>query len=151
MANAAPPMAELASWSERVSPIAGRPRGDVHAHERLERGAQVLAERRPRDLRGAQVGLGQQRYVLERPRAGEALAIEGRAALQVGELCSQRRGVGHGRTLADAATTGREGGGAAHNARRAARWAARCRDASEESAASAGGEVRSLRGSCVYL
>ena len=75
--------------------VPGRARGDVQAHERLGRRAEVLAERRSRGLRCAQVGLGEQWDVLERPRAREALAVEGRAALQIGELCSQRRGVGH--------------------------------------------------------
>ena len=105
MAKAAPPMRRVGLVVGAREPdghrVAGRPRGDVQAHERLARGAQVLAERRPRGLRGAQVGLGQQRDVLERTRAGQALAVEGRAALQVGELGSQRRGIGHARTLAD--------------------------------------------------
>ena len=81
--------------------IPGCPRRDVQAHERLGRRAKVLAEGRPRGLRSAQLCLGQQRDVLERPRAGQPLAVEGRAALQVGELGSQRDGVGHARTLAD--------------------------------------------------
>jgi hypothetical protein len=103
--------------------VSRRARRHVQAHQRLGRCAQVLAERRPRGLGRAQVGLGEQRDVLERPRAGEALAIEGRAALQIGELSSQRRGVGHGAHASRPAT------------RRAARWAARRRDAS-------GGECR---------
>ena len=100
MAKAAPPMAELASWSARVSPMAtGSPVvPDVTCRRTSASGgrAQVLAEGRPRGLRGAQLRLGQQRDVLERLRAGQPLAVEGRAALQVGELGSQRRGIGHG-------------------------------------------------------
>ena len=90
--------------------ISGRPRCDVQAHERLGGRAQVLAEGRARGLRGAQLRLGQQRDVLERLRAGQPLAVEGRAALQVGELGSQRRGIGHARTLADPQRDGPPGG-----------------------------------------
>jgi hypothetical protein len=83
--------------------VAGRPRGDVQPHERLARRAEVLAERRARRLRGAQVGLGQQRDVRQTPRAGDPLAVEPRAALEVGELGPERGGVVHARTLANAA------------------------------------------------
>ena len=131
-AKAAPPIAEFASWSARVRPMApGRrsSRGDVQAHERLARRAQVLAEGRLRGLRGRAGRPWSAAGASSSERApAEALAVEGRAALQVGEL-------------ALAAPRHRPRAHASRPAtRRAARWAARCRDASEESAASAGGE-----------
>jgi hypothetical protein len=77
--------------------LAGRTRRDVQAHQVRARRAQVLAEGRPGRLRGAQVGLGQQRDVGQSARAGDPLAVEGRAAFQIGELGLQRRVVVHAR------------------------------------------------------
>ena len=120
MANAAPPMAELASWSARVSPMATgspvvpevtcrRTSASGGAHRCSPKGGRAACEAR----RSPWSAAGRPRAT----RAGQPLAVEGRAALQVGELGSQRRGIGHAAHASRPAT------------RRAARWAARCRDA----------------------
>src|SRR4051794_20235427 len=77
--------------------LAGGAGGDVEAHELLGPRAQVLAERRLPLLARAQLLLGQQRQLCEGAPAADAVAVEGRARLEVVELGVERR---HAATLA---------------------------------------------------
>ena len=70
--------------------LAGRAGGDVEADEVLGLRAQVLAERRLALLARAQLVLGQERDLVQLAAAADALRVERRAGLQVGELVVER-------------------------------------------------------------
>src|SRR3954451_5898047 len=95
--------------------LAGGAGGDVQVDELLGPRAQVLAERRLPLLALAQLVLGREREVLEGAAALDALAVEGRAALEVVELRGER---------AHAATRTRDGRRARATARPATTSAA---------------------------